>query len=222
MRKAAAPGTASSGTGRRTLISFAGRSAVLRRGRFEPALLRKAPRCSCLAVACGDPGVSDSDMGRRPLVRRRWRRGRGVFTARPGCLPGPHDRLGRHDSAGFDPGLPWCPVVPRESSDGLAKLPPAACLDVPAAGLCRRPGASRDSPLSAPSRSGHGASVPTRVHLPPRFRHTAYRATAAAPGRRHAQAVRSAPAPDSHRPSGLPVCRSGLRQCRHRAAPHAR
>ena len=50
-------------------VSFAGRSAVLR-GRFGPACLRDALRCSCLAVACGDPGVS-CDMGRRPLVRRR-------------------------------------------------------------------------------------------------------------------------------------------------------
>ena len=41
-------------------LVFAGRSAVLRRRRFGPALLREAPRCSCLAVACGDRGVSDS------------------------------------------------------------------------------------------------------------------------------------------------------------------
>ena len=44
-------------------------------------------RCSCRAVACGDPGVS-RDMGRRPLVRRRWRLG-SPFPARQGCLPGP-------------------------------------------------------------------------------------------------------------------------------------
>ena len=41
-------------------VSFAGRSAVFRRRRFGPALLRKAPRCSCPAVACGDRGVSKS------------------------------------------------------------------------------------------------------------------------------------------------------------------
>ena len=41
-------------------VSFAGRSAVFRRRRFGPALLREAPRCSCPAVACGDRGVSDS------------------------------------------------------------------------------------------------------------------------------------------------------------------
>ena len=41
-------------------FSVAGRSAVFRRRRFGPALLREAPRCSCPAVACGDRGVSDS------------------------------------------------------------------------------------------------------------------------------------------------------------------
>ena len=41
-------------------VSFAGRSAVLRRGRSGPALLRDALRCSCRAVACGDRGVSHS------------------------------------------------------------------------------------------------------------------------------------------------------------------
>ena len=41
-------------------ISVAGRSAVFRRRRFGPALLREAPRCSCPAVACGDRGVSKS------------------------------------------------------------------------------------------------------------------------------------------------------------------
>ena len=55
-----APGAASCGPGRRGSFSFAGRSAVFRRRRFGPALLRKAPRCSCPAVACGDRGVSDS------------------------------------------------------------------------------------------------------------------------------------------------------------------
>ena len=41
-------------------VSVAGRSAVFRRRRYGPALLREAPRCSCPAVACGDRGVSDS------------------------------------------------------------------------------------------------------------------------------------------------------------------
>ena len=41
-------------------IGVAGRSAVFRRRRLGPALLRKAPRCSCLAVACREQGVSES------------------------------------------------------------------------------------------------------------------------------------------------------------------
>ena len=54
-----APGAASAARAG-VRISFAGRSAVFRRRRFGPALLREAPRCSCLAVACGDRGVSNS------------------------------------------------------------------------------------------------------------------------------------------------------------------
>ena len=54
-----APGAASAARAG-VRISFAGRSAVFRRRRFGPALLRKAPRCSCPAVACGDRGVSES------------------------------------------------------------------------------------------------------------------------------------------------------------------
>ena len=77
----------------------------------DPHCCVKPQRCSCLAVACGDRGVS-FDMGRRPLVRRRWRRGRGIFAARPGCLPGPRDRLGRLDSLGFDQGLCFVPSRP--------------------------------------------------------------------------------------------------------------
>ena len=54
-----APGAASAARAG-VRISVAGRSAVFRRRRFGPALLREAPRCSCPAVACGDRGVSDS------------------------------------------------------------------------------------------------------------------------------------------------------------------
>ena len=103
-----------SGPGRRGSVSFAGRSAVLRRGRSGPALLRCALRCSCRAVACGDPRRVVPDVGRWPLVRRRWRHGCGVlFTARPRCLPGPRDRLVRHDSVGFDQGLAVSRRTPR-------------------------------------------------------------------------------------------------------------
>ncbi len=72
-RESGAPGAASAARAG-VRFSFAGRSPDLRRGRSGPALLRAAPRCSCGAVTCGDRGVS-RDMGRRPLVRRRWRPG---------------------------------------------------------------------------------------------------------------------------------------------------
>ena len=57
-------------------------------------------------------------MGRRPLVRRRWRCGHGVSTPNgKGCLPSRRDYLARRDSSGFDQGLwsvPSCPVnVPK-------------------------------------------------------------------------------------------------------------
>ena len=71
-----------------------------------------------------------------------------------------------------------------------------------------------------PSMERHGASVPTRVHLPLQLRHTRVsRNCDSAPGRRHPRAMAAAPAPDFHRPAGLPVCRDGSRQRRHRAAP---
>ena len=57
------------------------------------------------------------DRGRRPLVRRRWRRGYGVSRPYgPGCLPGHRDCLKRHDSPGFDAGRLLRPLVPRERS----------------------------------------------------------------------------------------------------------
>ena len=55
-----------------------------------------------------------------------------------------------------------------------------------------------------PSIERHGASVPTRVHLPPQLRHTRVsHHCASAPGRRHPRAMDAAPAPDFHRLSGL-------------------
>ena len=54
-----APGAASAARAG-VRVGVAGRSVVFRRRRIGPALLRNAPRCSCLAVACGDRGVLDS------------------------------------------------------------------------------------------------------------------------------------------------------------------
>ena len=83
------------------------------------------------------------DTGRRPLVRRRWRRGYDVSRPYgPGCLPGHRDYLTRHDSPGFDAGRLLRPLVPRERSRSLARPPPAV------------------SDGHAARHRAHGASVP--------------------------------------------------------------
>ena len=111
------------------------------------------------------------DRGRRPLVRRRWRRGYGVSRPYgPGCLPGHRDCLTRHDSSGFDAGRLLRPLVPRERSRSLARPPPAVS-DVHVA-RDRAHGASGSIRPRRPSVERHGASVPTRVHLPTQFHHT--------------------------------------------------
>ena len=166
-----------SGPGRRESVSFAGRSAVLRRGRFGPALLRKAPRCSCRAVACGDRGVSDSDMGRRPLVRRRWRHGCGVlFTARPGCLPSHRDCLDHHDSSGFDQGLALSRRAPRvvRRSREAAALPCGTPLPPVLTGRPHGIASIRPRRLSAAWRiRAHAGASPRRLQnaLASRKRH---------------------------------------------------
>ena len=127
---------------------------------------------------------------------------RYLLTERPGCLPGHRDYLKRHDSLGFDAGLLLCPLVPRERSRGLARPPPAVsgCPFRPRSGIWR----IRSIRPCRPSIERHGASVPTRVHLPPQFRHTRVsRHCASAPGRRQPRAMAAAPAPDFHRPAGL-------------------
>ncbi len=58
-----------------------------------------------------------------------------------------------------------CPVVPRESSEGLARPPPAACLDVPAIRFLNdRMVHPFDSPPSPFSRVAHPCPMP--AHLP--------------------------------------------------------
>ena len=88
----------------------------------------------------------------------------------PGCLPGHRHYLTRHDSLGFDAGRLLCPLVPRERSRSLARPPPAV-FDVHHA-RDRALGASGSIRPRRPSIERHGASVPTRVHLPPQLRHT--------------------------------------------------
>ena len=127
-------------------------------------LIRHGPTASCSA----------------PMASRL----RCLVTVRPGCLPGHRDYLTRHDSLGFDAGRLLCPLVPRERSRGLARPPPAVS-DVHIA-RDRAHGASGSIRPRRPSIERHGASVPTRVHLPPQLRHTRVsRNCASAPGRRH-------------------------------------
>ena len=120
----------------------------------------------------------------------------------PGCLPGHRDYLTRHDSPGFDAGRLLRPLVPRERSRSLAR-PPSAVSDVHIA-RHRTHGASGSTRPRRPSVERHGASVPTRVHLPPQLRNTRVSrklrfGTWASPSTSYG----GAPAPDFHRLSGL-------------------
>ena len=183
-----APGAASAARAG-VRVSFAGRSAVFRRRRCRPALLRSAPRCSCLAVACGDRGVSSSTWPTASCSAPMASRLRCLVTVYgPGCLPGHRDYLKHHDSLGFDAGRLLCPLVPRGRSRGLARPPSAVsgCPPRPQSGAWR----IRFDPPRRPSTERRGASVPTRVHLPPQLRHTRVsRHCALAPRRRHPQAM---------------------------------
>ena len=151
-----------------------------------------------------------------PMVSRL----RCLLTVRPGMPPWP----------------PRLPQAPRQSRlrCRTPSLSPRAPANVPEVSRGRRlPCLMSMSPAidahawctrsirpCRPSIERHGASVPTRVHLPLQLRHTRVsRNCASAPGRRHPRAMAAAPAPDFHRLSGLPVCRDGSRPRRHRAAP---
>ena len=120
----------------------------------------------------------------------------------PGCLPDHRDYLTRHDSPGFDAGRLLRPLVFRERSRSLAR-PPSAVSDVHIA-RHRTHGASGSTRPRRPSVERHGASVPTRVHLPPQLRNTRVSrklrfGTWASPSTSYG----GAPAPDFHRLSGL-------------------
>ena len=143
------------------------------------------------------------DMGRRPLVRRRWRRGYGV--SRP---------YGR-DASLATATISSATTVSVSMQDAFSV--PSCPANVPEVSRGRRPPCLMSM---SPAIERHGASVPTRVHLPPQLRDTRVsRNCASAPGRRHPRAMSGAPAPDFHRLSGLPVCRDGSRPRRHRATP---
>ncbi len=119
-RESAAPGAASAARAG-VRFSFAGRSAVLRRGRCGPALLRVAPKmqlpCRRLrrprrvlrhgpAASCSAPMASQVSVSGTP------------GDASPGPATASVAATGPASIKDFS-----CPVVPRESSEGLAKLP---------------------------------------------------------------------------------------------------
>ena len=115
-----------------------------------------------------------------------------------GCLPRPRDRLGRHDSFGFDQGLclvPSCPVnVPkvsrgrRTAASGCHLQP---ILSRPSISVSIRPCRLKCGDMAHPCR---------RVHLPMRSAILGI-AGRVAPRRRQPQATAAAPVPDFHRPS---------------------
>ena len=166
----------------------------------NPHICVKPQRCSCRAVACGDRGVS-CDMGRRPLVRRRWRLGCGVSQPNgkgmPPKLPRPprslrQSRLRSRTSS--------CPVAPRESSERLAK-PPHCRVRMSLTAISYGPAHPSIRPRRLPAAWRIRADG---VHLPMRSAILAHR-NRLAPRRRQPQATAAAPAGF---PPGCPVSRS--------------
>ena len=95
----------------------------------DPHCCVKPQRCSYRAVACGDRGVS-CDMGRRPLVRRRWRHG-SPFPACQGMpppIPRPPRSPRQFRRRSRTPVVPSCPVnVPKVSRGCRTAVLDAPC-----------------------------------------------------------------------------------------------
>ena len=184
-------------------VSFAGRSAVLRRGRCEPALLRVAPK---MQLPCRRL--------RRP--RRVFRHGPAAFCSaamalRPRCL---YRMAGDASLAPATTSLAATvrlrsrtllgPVVPREPfrrSHEAAALPRPGChlqpiLLRPGISVSIRPRCLECGDVANPCLPVHHPDIPECRNIPE-----------AAPGRRQPQATATAPLPDSRRLSGPP--RSG-------------
>ena len=184
-------------------ISFAGRSAVFRRRRFRPALLREAPRCSCPAVACGDRGVSDSTWAAGLLFGAD-----GVAvtvsvdrTAGDASLATATTSRATTVSASMQDAfsVPSCPANVPEVSRG--RRLPYLMSTTPAIGrLAHR---VRSAPTARRS-SGMAHPCPRGCISRPQVHHTRVSCDrGSAPGRRHPRAMAAAPAPDFHRLSGL-------------------
>ena len=192
-----------SGPGRRGSFSVAGRSAVLRRRRFGPALLREAPRCSCPAVACGDRGVSDSTWAAGLLFSAD-----GVAvtvsvdrTAGDASLATATTSNATTVSASMQDAfsVPSCPANVPEVSRG--RRLPYSMSTTPAIGRLAHP--VRFAPTARRS-SGMAHPCPRGCISRPQVHHTRVSCDrGSAPGRRHPRAMAAAPAPDFHRLSGL-------------------
>ena len=184
-------------------ISFAGRSAVFRRRRFGPALLREAPRCSCPAVACGDRGVSDSTWAAGLLFGAD-----GVAvtvsvdrTAGDASLATATTSNATTVSASMQDAfsVPSCPANVPEVSRG--RRLPYSMSTTPAIGRLAHP--VRFAPTARRS-SGMAHPCPRGCISRPQVHHTRVSCDrGSAPGRRHPRAMDAAPAPDFHRLSGL-------------------
>ncbi len=181
----------------------------------NPHCCVKPQGCSCRAVACGDRGVS-CDMGRRPLVRRRWRCGSPfpVCQGMPPPAPRPPRSPRQSRLRSRTPVVPSCPVNVPKVSRGCRP----AVFDAHAAGAYGPAhGASVDSPPS-PEMRQRGQSVPAGAS--PRTSPECVTIPEAALGRRQPQATAAAPVPDSRRLSGCPVWPRWLPTHRPRAAPN--
>ena len=219
-REATAPGAASAGRAG-VRVSFSGQSAVPRRGRCGPALLRKAPKmqlpCRRLrrprrvlrhgpAASCS-AAMASRQRGLKPV-------GRGMPPLPPRPPRSPRQRRLR---SGTQPR----PVVPRDVPEGLAK--PPSCRVRCAGCRCLRAGAMAH-PSIRPCRlriRRHGQSVPTGCISPCDPRYCRIGIVWHLGVGSH-ELWHAAPAPDSRRLSGLPVCRSGLRPSHLRVASQAR
>ena len=159
-REAAAPGAASAGRAGVGSVSFAGRSAAPRRGRCGPALLRKALRCSCRAVACGDRGASFPTLATGLLFGDDGSAATVIVcqpdNPMPGCLPAAATASIAATASASIKDSNVSRRAPRvvRSSRQAAALPRSGC------GLCR-PSNGRLIPRSAPAAAErHGESVP--------------------------------------------------------------
>ena len=198
-----APGAASAAPGRRESVSVAGRSAVFRRRRFGPALLREAPRCSCPAVACGDRGVSKSTWAAGLLFGAD-----GVAvtvsvdrTAGDASLATATTSRATTVSASMQDAfsVPSCPANVPEVSRGR-RLPYLMSTTPVIGRLAHR---VRSAPAARRS-SGMAHPCPRGCISRPQVHHTRVSCDrGSAPGRRHPRAMDAAPAPDFHRLSGL-------------------